>query len=467
MHPDIQRLIDIARESGELTEKQKGIILRKAEKLGEDLDEVEILLETFFPTLVNKDTNRKKCPNCGAIITDVVMRCPECGYVFQKVTVTDSSEALFRLLNNTNSDKQKKQIIESFPIPNSKQDLLDFLLLSKPYLKDVKGVFAKAYFKKYAECIDRCKQFFPDDPDFIRFLKEYEEVTVLRKSKRQRTFKRIVIAAMLMAVAIVGYLTIPTLLNNRCIKEFSKQIETGNIKEASNFIEEAIQYRPNTVLSTLLTGLDSEYCSSDPSKADSILHLVFDYSLNDRIKTKGELWSIVEKVANYHVEIGDIYGKSDILELFDNCYPNDLDMLFYDVNTSLDLYLLGGVQEGVDATLWLASMIFDTAPESIRESTMKLFTDKVNNTKDYATLGCLFNTDGIVASVVPNSSAEANGVKVGDRLISQESEPIMKQQRIRAEEGRYYHHVFSRNGKEYSVDLQYKILPFNPKLHNN
>lgn len=45
MHPDIEKLINIAKESGELTDKQKEIILRKAEKLGEDPDEAELILD--------------------------------------------------------------------------------------------------------------------------------------------------------------------------------------------------------------------------------------------------------------------------------------------------------------------------------------------------------------------------------------------------------------------------------------
>ena len=48
MHSDIEKLINIAREGGELTEKQKEIILRKAEELGEDVDETEMILESIF-----------------------------------------------------------------------------------------------------------------------------------------------------------------------------------------------------------------------------------------------------------------------------------------------------------------------------------------------------------------------------------------------------------------------------------
>ena len=45
MHPEIEKLIAIAKDSGNLTEKQREILLRKTEELGENVDEVEFVLE--------------------------------------------------------------------------------------------------------------------------------------------------------------------------------------------------------------------------------------------------------------------------------------------------------------------------------------------------------------------------------------------------------------------------------------
>lgn len=45
MHPEIDKLIEMALTDGQVTEKEREIILRKAEKLGLDVDEVEMALE--------------------------------------------------------------------------------------------------------------------------------------------------------------------------------------------------------------------------------------------------------------------------------------------------------------------------------------------------------------------------------------------------------------------------------------
>lgn len=53
MHPEIEKLIKIALADGQVTDKEREIILRKAEKLGLDVDEVEMYLEGIL------DSNKK------------------------------------------------------------------------------------------------------------------------------------------------------------------------------------------------------------------------------------------------------------------------------------------------------------------------------------------------------------------------------------------------------------------------
>ena len=50
-HPEIEKLIKIGLVDGHVTDKEREIILRKAEKLGLDIDEVEMYLESNFGSL--------------------------------------------------------------------------------------------------------------------------------------------------------------------------------------------------------------------------------------------------------------------------------------------------------------------------------------------------------------------------------------------------------------------------------
>lgn len=81
MHQDIEKLLNAAKEKGSITEKQREIILNKAQQLGEDMAEVEFVLEDIP---LKKDIARsktKKCPYCGALIDDMALKCPDCGRV--------------------------------------------------------------------------------------------------------------------------------------------------------------------------------------------------------------------------------------------------------------------------------------------------------------------------------------------------------------------------------------------------
>lgn len=51
MHPEIEKLINLTVASGEITEKKKAIIMRKAESLGENVDEVEMIIDGEFALL--------------------------------------------------------------------------------------------------------------------------------------------------------------------------------------------------------------------------------------------------------------------------------------------------------------------------------------------------------------------------------------------------------------------------------
>ena len=80
MNAELENLIEMALADGEVTEKERAIILRKAEALGEDKDEVEMILDGKIALMMkeqnasqqqskpesNKEGDIKKCPSCGA-----------------------------------------------------------------------------------------------------------------------------------------------------------------------------------------------------------------------------------------------------------------------------------------------------------------------------------------------------------------------------------------------------------------
>ena len=94
---ELEKLIEMALMDGELTEKEKQILFKKAEKFGVDLDEFEMVLdaklyektksvsqekqETSAPKS-DKFGDVKKCPSCGAIVQSLQAVCSDCGHEF-------------------------------------------------------------------------------------------------------------------------------------------------------------------------------------------------------------------------------------------------------------------------------------------------------------------------------------------------------------------------------------------------
>lgn len=169
----MEHLIDMALADGELTEKEKQVLFKKAEANGIDLDEFEMVLDarlyekqqsmrvsqpvaTGAAPKSEKYGDVRKCPGCGAIIESFTTRCPDCGFVFNNVGAISSVTAFSKKMEQIEASRsgsllsgitaiygmdkitqQKSTLIANFPIPTSKEDILEFLTLAVPQAKDM------------------------------------------------------------------------------------------------------------------------------------------------------------------------------------------------------------------------------------------------------------------------------------------------------------------------------------------
>jgi hypothetical protein len=184
----IENLIQLALADGELTEKEKQILFKKAEAAGIDLDEFEMVLDAKLfekqqaikssaaPTTAAPKSDKfgdvKKCPACGAMIQSFQTKCTDCGHEFSNIGANVSIGKLFEMLNACENERKdegmsvgkalgsmfanaygvgggdkilekKKSIISGFPIPNTKEDILEFLSTAIPNAKQKGNMFTK------------------------------------------------------------------------------------------------------------------------------------------------------------------------------------------------------------------------------------------------------------------------------------------------------------------------------------
>ena len=242
MHPEIEKLIDLAIADGQITEKERNVILKKAAEFGVDIDEVEMVLDGKLHQLEASKTKQKEkvgniktCPACGSSVKAMELTCSDCGHEF---TNTKANSTLLKLLgeiekiNNkeiaspqilkgalgdqakknaidVEKNKLKSELIENFPIPNTREDILEFLgySLSKgkdnSYMSYFDGYSTSgAWRKKAEELIIKSKIMFKNDSEFFRQIENYEIdlKSSIKSRNRIRNFMIGVIAIILIIV---------------------------------------------------------------------------------------------------------------------------------------------------------------------------------------------------------------------------------------------------------------------------
>ena len=136
MHPEIEKLIDLALADGQITEKERNVILKKAAELGVDSDEVEMTLdgklhqlEASKPKEKEKVGNIKTCPACGAEVKALKLKCDDCEHEFINNSSNSNLTQLEKKLASVKADDDEKRvkIITDHPISNDKETMFELL----------------------------------------------------------------------------------------------------------------------------------------------------------------------------------------------------------------------------------------------------------------------------------------------------------------------------------------------------
>lgn len=183
-----------------------------------------------------------KCPSCGESIPSFVDKCPTCGHEFRNVDVARSVRELSERLSAierkrsknppqkgerdaggiSSIDEQKINLIRNFPIPNTKEDLSEFMILALSNYdvdytdagdedgSDSERALSDAWKAKLEQAFNKAEVLFGDDPALERFktmrrkkLDEIEakRVEAMRKNVRVWIFS---VLAIVLALGLIG-----------------------------------------------------------------------------------------------------------------------------------------------------------------------------------------------------------------------------------------------------------------------
>ena len=84
---------------------------------------------------VSKVGDIRKCPACGSPVSSFSTKCADCSHEFNNTSVNTSIQSLFDLLQRARTLGEKEELIRNFPVPNTKEAILEFLAQGVPGAK--------------------------------------------------------------------------------------------------------------------------------------------------------------------------------------------------------------------------------------------------------------------------------------------------------------------------------------------
>lgn len=146
-----------------------------------------------------------KCPKCGEVIDSFVTVCPACGYELRGSSTASAIKEFSAKLNSATTEYQKANIIRSFPIPNTKEDIFEFMILVSSNIDEHpnKEVF-DAWIAKFEQCYEKAKLSFKQEADFVKIRAIYEKTNKEIKAIRRKGPLKKVLKIVVPIILIVG-----------------------------------------------------------------------------------------------------------------------------------------------------------------------------------------------------------------------------------------------------------------------
>ena len=147
-----------------------------------------------------------KCPSCGEVLSALVANCPACGHELRGTKVSETVQEFFLKVERAETEQQKSDLIRTFPIPNSKEDIFEFMIMALTNQKnETRTNLSDAWAVKIDQSYYKAKLVFGDDNDFNRIQTKYDQLHKITINKRQNDkTKKIALLICYNASALLG-----------------------------------------------------------------------------------------------------------------------------------------------------------------------------------------------------------------------------------------------------------------------
>lgn len=211
--------------------------------------------------------NIHKCPNCGEIINAFSTKCSSCGIEFRdakassavkefagtlqeiesrrkkKSALSGVAEA-FGFKRSDSTDEQKINLIRNFSIPNTKEDVLEFMILASSNIDpslysnnnySTEKSVSNAWIAKADQVYQKAKLAFGCDPDFMKIQAMYDrKMGEVKKSKRKPAM--VITGLLILFVLNIGFLFFMSGREDREKEKLETQLNAAVIEIQADII---------------------------------------------------------------------------------------------------------------------------------------------------------------------------------------------------------------------------------------
>lgn len=147
----------------------------------------------------------RKCPLCGVALGAFETSCSSCGAELHGVKSSNALKEFEEKIEHAKTEEEKITIVKNFPIPNTKEDIVDFMILASTnfdamhhaYHLDVEDI-SDAWLIKIKQCYEKAKILFEGTQAFKEVaemyhkanVERYEEIAMLNQSENAERFKK-------------------------------------------------------------------------------------------------------------------------------------------------------------------------------------------------------------------------------------------------------------------------------------
>lgn len=134
-----------------------------------------------------------KCPNCGDIINPFETNCPSCGYEIRDAETSRAVKDFADRLLQARTLGEKADIIRNFPVPNTKEDIMEFMILAVSNIdENVEEDISDAWRTKIEQTYQKAELMFnaAEDKDRVENL-YHQALDKLKRGKKRNNVKRV------------------------------------------------------------------------------------------------------------------------------------------------------------------------------------------------------------------------------------------------------------------------------------